>query len=237
MACPTACLRRHQLLQLRPVVAKRGVLHCVDTRSSSADSPLGAGTLLTPGEFIVSQGHPPYLTRKDRAQSTDSRHGFVGPSRCHVRADCDAGWLTENDQQSFASKRLKGGIVVTVPGATKKRTTTTVRARSVEVETQLLHSMLKWAVTVRVRKGQRLLDRNPLEGVKRPHELNPRRPMASVERFNATRNAIAELADTPMPTNPKRHEDSRRNWYAGGVSQTRSGRNASFPSLLPCWLM
>ena len=119
---------------------------------------------------------------------------------------------------------LEGGIIVTIPGTTKKRTTVAVRARSVEVETQILHSMLKWAVTVRVRKGQRLLDRNPLEGVKRPHELNPRRPMASVERFTATRNAIAELADASMVVNPKwstgqrgvaakRHEDSRRNWY------------------------
>ena len=81
---------------------------------------------------------------------------------------------------------------------TRERATFTVVSLLTEAfnhqrQTQLLHSMLRWAVTVRVRKGQRLLDRNPLEGVKLPHELNPRRPVASVERFIATRTAIREL--------------------------------------------
>ena len=35
--------------------------------------------------------------------------------------------------------------------------------RSAEVETKLLHAMLRWATTVRTGKGERLLARNPLE--------------------------------------------------------------------------
>lgn len=67
--------------------------------------------------------------------------------------------------------------------------------------------MLRSAVTVRVRKGQRLLDRNPLEGVKRPHQLNPKRPMASVESFTATRAAIQDLIESCT------EDADRRSWY------------------------
>lgn len=165
---------------------------------------------------------PAFLDNTPTTRANDANHAAVLVA--YFGADCDVRGLTESDQQSFTSKRLAGGIVLPALSGRKKRITKPVRGRSVEVETQLLHSMLRWAVTVRVRKGQRLLDRNPLEGVKRPHELNPKRPMASVERFTATRKAILELAEAPIPSNPKwspdersvaekRHEDFRRNWW------------------------
>ncbi len=34
---------------------------------------------------------------------------------------------------------------------------------------------------------------NPLSGIKKPHEKNPRRPLATWERFNATRSAVQHL--------------------------------------------
>lgn len=134
---------------------------------------------------------PAFLDNTSTTRANDANHAAV--LLAYFGADCDVRGLTESDQQAFSTKRLAGGIVLPRDSGKKKRTTKAVRGRSVEVETQLLHSMLKWAVTVRVRKGQRLLDRNPLEGVRRPHELNPRRPVASVERFTATRAAIQEL--------------------------------------------
>lgn len=148
---------------------------------------------------------PAFLDNDPTTRSNDANHAAVLIG--YFGADCDVRGLTESDQQSFVSKRLKGAIVVTVPGTSKQRTTGAVRMRSLEVETQLLHSMLRWAVTVRVRKGQRLLDRNPLEGVRRPHEQNPRRPMASVERFNATRKAIRDLIEDAES------DADRRRWY------------------------
>ncbi|MEO7104135.1 MAG: site-specific integrase, partial [Gemmatimonadaceae bacterium] len=69
-----------------------------------------------------------------------------------------------------------------------------VRPRSVEQDLKLLHSMCSWATTVRVGRRGRLLDRNPLAGVRRMREQNPRREVATWERFTATRAAIAELA-------------------------------------------
>ena len=102
--------------------------------------------------------------------------------------DCDVRELTEQDQLAFTQKRLSGGIV-----CGKSRTTGPVRARSVEVDLQLLHTMLRWAVTVRMRSGRRLLDQNPLAGVRRPREKNPKRPVASWERYQETRRALQDL--------------------------------------------
>ncbi len=103
-------------------------------------------------------------------------------------ADCDVRDLTEQDQLAFTRKRLAGGIVVN-----PERTTPAVRARSVEVDLQLLHTILRWAVTVRTKSGKRLLDQNPLTGVRRPRERNPKRPVATWERFQATRKKAQEL--------------------------------------------
>ena len=104
--------------------------------------------------------------------------------------DCDVRGLTEQDQLAFAQKRLAGGIV-----CSKDRTTEAVRTRSIEVDLQLLHTMLRWATTVRVRSGRRLLEQNPLAGVKRPREKNPKRPVASWERYQATRRILQDLAE------------------------------------------
>lgn len=102
--------------------------------------------------------------------------------------DCDVTTLTENDQRAFVSKRLAGGIRV---GEKDKKA---VRTRTAEAETKLLHSMLRWATTVRVGNNQRLLASNPLAGVKNVREENPLRPIATWERFSKTREAAQQLA-------------------------------------------
>jgi integrase len=123
---------------------------------------------------------------------SNTRLGDTGRAevlRAFFGDDCDVCNLTENDQFAYIQKRLAGGIV-----CTKDRQTDEVGLRTVEADLKLLHSMLKWATTVRVRKGVRLLDHNPLEGVRRPREKNPRRPVATLERFEKTRKAIQCLA-------------------------------------------
>jgi hypothetical protein len=57
----------------------------------------------------------------------------------------------------------------------------------------LPHAMLNWATTVRVAGGSRLLDANPLSGVRREKEENPLRPIVLGERFRRTRLAMQEL--------------------------------------------
>lgn len=68
-----------------------------------------------------------------------------------------------------------------------------VRLRTAESDLVVLHQMLNWAATVRV-KRVRLLHGNPLAGIRRAREQNPRRPIASFERFTATRTAMQRLS-------------------------------------------
>jgi hypothetical protein len=65
------------------------------------------------------------------------------------------------------------------------------RARSAEADLVLLHLMLNWATTVREpASGTHWLGLNPLKGIGRRPEKNPRRPVTCQERFDATRRAI-----------------------------------------------
>jgi integrase len=114
---------------------------------------------------------------------------------------CDVTKLTENDQQAFINQRLSGGI-----RCGDMRSTVAVGARSAQADLKLLHSMLNWASTVRSRDGKRLLDQNPLAGLKKPREKNPRRPVATWERFRATLAAIQLLTDESTT------EAKRRKW-------------------------
>jgi integrase len=140
-----------------------------------------------------------FLNNTKRSQKEAEGHaniliGFFGE-------ECDVRGLTEQDQLAFTKKRLAGGIKYGEKSKTAK-----VRTRSVEVDLQLLQKMLRWAVTVRSRSGRRLLEHSPLAGVRRPREKNPKRPVATWERYQATRKAIQDLA-----ANAK-SDPQRRQW-------------------------
>lgn len=120
-------------------------------------------------------------TRADSASRVATLMAFFG-ERLDVRS------LTADDQRRYASARTGGGIVVA------GRPTKPVRARSVQADLFVLHHMLSWACTVPTPNGGRWLARNPLAGVKREREKNPRGPVATWDRFIATRTAIQKLA-------------------------------------------
>lgn len=142
---------------------------------------------------------PAFLDNSDTSRSNDENHAKV--LIAHFGEYCDVNSLSENDQRAFVSKRLAGGMVV------GDRVTRKVRSRSAEVETKLLHSMLRWATAVRIGKGQRLLAHNPLQGVKNVREENPLRPVATWERFTKTREAARQLAE-----NDETPPDRRTAW-------------------------
>jgi integrase len=54
--------------------------------------------------------------------------------------------------------------------------------------------MLRWATTKRLANGERWLRDNPLIGVRQQRETSPLRPVATRERFEATRVAMHRLA-------------------------------------------
>src|SRR2546428_824058 len=106
-------------------------------------------------------------TRRDDAARVRLLLAFFGEQ-------CDVRTLTARDQSAYAACRKAGGVVLA--DGTKTRP---VRTRSVEMDLVLLRSMLRWATTVRQPNGSRLLDANPLAGVRREREQNPVRPVAS----------------------------------------------------------
>jgi integrase len=131
-------------------------------------------------------------TQEDYAAHADVLRAFFGEVR-------DAATLTGRDQLAFTSARRAGGIRVT---STRIRdgvsvqhewTTGAVRSRAVEADLVLLHGMLNWATRERRETGKPLLEHNPLRGVRIEREKNPRRPVATRERFERTRTAMQKL--------------------------------------------
>jgi len=122
-------------------------------------------------------------TRSDAKAQAGVLRGYFGE-------DFEVAKLTGHRVQQFVAARRAGGII-TATG----RTTRPVRARTVDADLVLLNTMLRWATTVREPNGERWLKENPLLGIRRPREPNPKRPVATWERFTKTRRAMQELAD------------------------------------------
>lgn len=150
----------------------------------------------TPGPRILTLGSlwdryrteaPAFLD--NATTSRDDAESRAEVLLAYFGRDRDVRTLSAVDQAAYTAARLAGGIRCGV-----KRITPKVRARSVEADLVLLHHMLNWAATVR-EHGVRLLDGNPLAGVRRVREKNPRRPVATYERFLATRQALQRLAN------------------------------------------
>jgi integrase len=121
--------------------------------------------------FDMYTGSPAFESKKSRTQHEDRRKlkraiAFLGEDR-------DVLSLTADDVERYRRVRMSGEY-----GPTGKP----VRARAVEADLSVLRAALNWAVGQR-RGGGPLLDRNPLQGVSLPREKNPRRPVATDERY------------------------------------------------------
>lgn len=67
-----------------------------------------------------------------------------------------------------------------------------IRDGALDAEFRWLNSVFNWARGFRV-EGRRLLAENPLTGIDWPREKNPRRPVASHQRYTATMEHAAEV--------------------------------------------
>jgi integrase len=132
--------------------------------------------------------------------SVRSRQEAVGKARtmlAYFGADRCVRDLTADDLAAYGAARRAGGIKY---GEAEEDVTRAVRARAVEADLKLLSAMLRWATQVRVGNA-RLLDLNPIAGVRLVRERNPRRATATWDRFVATRKALQTLqADTESET-------------------------------------
>jgi hypothetical protein len=134
-----------------------------------------------------SKESPDFLDNTPRTRKEDEAH--VRVLMDYFGEGADVRNFTEADVRAFTAKRLAGGILLE-----SGEESTAVRARTPEIELRILKTMLRWATTIRTRGGQRLLAANPLAGIRGDREANPKRPVASWERFTAIRNAMQELA-------------------------------------------
>jgi integrase len=100
----------------------------------------------------------------------------------------DVRTLSENDVRHYEARRRAGGIRYGDGRATGK-----VRQRSVQADIKLLKQVLNWACSVTYPDGSRLLERNPLQYVRVKGEHDVIRPIASYDRFQATRKAMQEF--------------------------------------------
>jgi len=132
-----------------------------------------------------------YLDNKPASRRDDAGRAKV--LLAFFGEQCDVRSLGARDQAAYSTRRRAGGIVLLDNEAPEGKPTRPVRARSVEMDLVLLHAMLSWATTVRLPNGARLLESNPLAGVRRLREQNPIRPVASWERFTRTRAAMQQL--------------------------------------------
>ncbi|MFI5246790.1 MAG: tyrosine-type recombinase/integrase, partial [Gemmatimonadales bacterium] len=101
---------------------------------------------------------------------------------------CEVSKLSARDHAMYSARRKAGGIRISSSEFTRP-----VRTASVWGDLVLLHAMLHWATTVRYANGARLLNENPLAGVRLEKEQNPVRPVASWERFRRTRAALRDF--------------------------------------------
>ncbi len=97
--------------------------------------------------------------------------------------------LTPNDIERFAAARRAG---LRVNG----RVFTPVRDNAVRHDLAVLRTMVLWAARERRSDGSFLLAENPLRGVKLPREQDPRRPVATFDRFEKVQRAMQELSTT-----------------------------------------
>lgn len=167
---------------------------------------------------------PAFLDNKAQSRA-DAKYrapillGFFGPKR-------DVRTLSLADIAAYSVARRAGGICLEDGHRTRP-----VRQRSVHADLGLLRSMLRFACTVRGANGKVWLDRNPVEGLRFEREKNPVRPVATTERYEATRGALAHLAR--QATDPRDRERWLRLDLALVLAEGTGRRRGSIVAL--CW--
>jgi len=120
----------------------------------------------------------------------------LGPSKNPAFISRDEEWQTFINRRQSGEIDARGNVV-----APDKRVQ--VRNRAIEADCIWLRSVLSWAVTYQSAAGERLLKTNATDGLEIPTELNPKRPIASRDRYEATR-AVSDRVLMEVRWNGKR---------------------------------
>ena len=119
-----------------------------------------------------------------REQKADRRRGNMW--KRFLGTDTDPHTISLASWERFIDLRLSGAINARAnPIQAENRRM--VRTRSVNQDLQWLGWVLNWASKWRTPQGHYLMRENPVRGYDVPVEKNPRRPVASEDRYQATR--------------------------------------------------
>ncbi len=131
-------------------------------------------------------------TRTTRTQGEDRRRREMWERV--LRSGKDLHKLTRGEWERFARDRLAGAIdakgrPVT---ATKRHK---VRGRTVGGDQEWLRGVIRWAITWQDDEGRYLMRENPMRGYAIMREQNPKRPLATADRYEAV---IAKADEVTM---------------------------------------
>lgn len=160
-------------------------------RPTGVAGPVGLANLW----HRYSRECPQFLDNKARTRRDDMTRAamlidFFGGDR-DVRALAGPEWAR------YAAARRSGGIRYRRREgmhAGEEMVAKPVGMRVVQGDLVFLRTMLRWACTMPLPSGERLLNRNPLDGVRCEREKNPKRLVATWDRFTKTRDAAQALA-------------------------------------------
>jgi len=101
-------------------------------------------------------------------------------------ADLDPHRMSLAQWERFVRDRLAGAIDARGRAAPEAKRRP-VRARVVEADCNWLRWVFNWGTKWRAPEGQYLMRENPVRGFEAPREKNPRRPVATQDRYEAIR--------------------------------------------------
>jgi integrase len=144
---------------------------------------------LAEGKITLAQVFAMYETHRtprksESEQEADKRRAKLW-SRC-LGAQKDPHLITRGEWERFVDLRSNGaisGLGTPVPEDKRRR----VRDRTVQHDCLWLRWVLNWATTWQTPEGRYLMRENPVRGFEVPVEKNPRRPVATTDRYEALR--------------------------------------------------
>lgn len=109
-----------------------------------------------------------------------------------LKAEMDPHKVSLGDWESFIDLRSSGTIDARGRRVAKERRRP-VRNRAVEADCNWLRWVFNWASKWRAPSGHYLMRENPVRGCEAPKEKNPRRPVATQDRFLAVRGVSDQV--------------------------------------------
>lgn len=166
-------------------------------RDGASDLRQGTVTLGMVLELYLRHRSP---QKRKKAQGTDARQAALW--RRYLGPGTDPHRISLREWEAFIADRTSGAIDAR-GRRVADRDRRPVGPRTVAADLGFLGSVFRWAVRWRTPQGHYLLREDPTRGLPVPREKNPRRPIATRDRYEALR-AVSDRVTTEA------HQDGRR---------------------------